>query len=1858
MSKTYNAIKCSVVLADGEVRLQDDAGGEYVGIKAPSTVSASYAVTMPPAVGSNGQFLTTDASGILSWSSSATGLLTDGGDTTGSAVVVGTNDSNSLILESGGTSVVEVDTGGNFNLLTQSPLRLQDTTGGQYVGIRAPGTVTTSYTVTMPPAVGTNGQFLTTDISGNLSWASTATGLISDGGNSTGSAVVIGTNDSNSLFLEAGSTSAVELDTSGDLNLLTENAIKFQDTTGGQYVGMKAPATVSASYTLTMPSAAGTNGQFLTTDASSNLSWSSSASGLVSDGGNTTAADVVIGTNDANSLILETGGINAVELDTSGDLNLLTENAIKFQDTTGGQYVGMKAPATVSASYTLTMPPAVGTNGQFLTTTAAGVLSWSSSASGLVSDGGNTTAADVVIGTNDANSLILETGGTNAVELDTSGDLNLLTENAIKFQDTTGGEYVGMKAPATVSASYTLTMPTAQGTTGQFLSNSDGAGTMTWASSTTGNLSDGGNTTGAIVVSGTNDTFDFELETDGTTRMIVEAGGNIQVENALKLGVITETTTTATNTKNISFLDTIVSGGSDPVFSLSGRWTCPYYLDIFDCAIDSGGNIWVVGSHNSNGGADVTVPDLGAVAGSETSTNSIVIPGVATGSYLVVKYSSAGVALIAGTLAINNQPNKAYGIAIEPGTDNVYICGTFSATNGVFIKDMDTVGGTTSTNSVDFPSITSPGCFIIKMNNAGVIQTACKIFSHNNADGEAQRMAFDSAGDLWVTGHVQSGSQTFLNDFSTTGGSATAVDYGTAALHGPFIIKYSSDSPVLCAQVISSISMGSTGVHSAFALSIDSNDNVYASWRDRSNTTSFFKDMDTSSGSASSVVSPNTSSNFATILVKYNVSGVVQGATYIDNAPQGCYMFDIAIDGSDNVYVAGVLYSSSTFTVRNIDATSSASSITVPGVSAQRGFVFKYNSSGVAQSSSAVSQASGTSSIRSIVVDSSDDVHIVGSKTSTTVAISLYDFDGVGGTGADITMPTSLFSTFFSKFTSAGVLESAGRFESSQEPWTVSSLPSMKMAISGSTIVYTSGHRTGGTPNFYDYNATGDSSTTTVDVGASSGSITNGLIAIINPGVGSTSDAFKLISSLAAGDAGLVKTFSNNDVNTKTINIRNAADDTTLSSVDFTDEVEFIWTGTAWRQKSVSQAAGSGGDIANGGNTTGAAVVVGTNDAYNLELEANGSTALTVESGGDVLVANTLKLSAITETTETTTNNKQISFLETIITGGGSDPTFTKAARFLCQSFLELHDAAVDSAGNVFMVGAYQCASTVPIPDLTVTAAGETFTNTVSLPISSGAVVNDFIVKYNSSGIAISCMSMGVNNQPNKSHAVAIDSNDNVYFGGTYSATGSYVIKDMDTVGGTTSTNSVTFSSISSPGSFILKMNNSGVIQTGCKVFTYNNADGALQEMQFDSNDNLWVIGHVGLVSTTLTLNNFSTSGGSASAVSIGTQSLHCPFIIKYTADVPVLCARVIQTVSLGGSGVHNAFSMAIDSADNIYCSWRDRSNSTSFFQDMTTGGGSASSVVSPNTSSNFSTILVKYNSSGVVQGATYIDNAVQEQSYYSIAIDDSDNVYVGGRYLQGSTYTVRNIDATSSASSVTLPGQSGQKGFMVKYNSSGVAQNSSAFTHSAGDSKVSAVNIDSGGAIHAMGTKNNSTTALSIYDFDTVGGTGIDLTYTTSTMCTVFMKFSSGGVVETGGYFTNNSEPTYSGGSLPAHRLVFDGSKMYAVGAATLLGNFYDYDSSGGTVTNVDLGAVWPTAAMFVEINPGAATSSDTYKLISNLATGDAGLVKTFSNNDANTKTLNIRNAADDATLNSVAFTETAQFVWNGTAWKKLFAT
>ena len=115
-----------------ELRLADTDDSAYVGFKAPGTVSASYTLTLPGATGSADQILTTNGSGVLSFTDNSGGTSYQAVKTSGFTAVAGegyfcntTSAAFTATLPAGtlGDEITLIDYAGTFdtNNLTVAP---------------------------------------------------------------------------------------------------------------------------------------------------------------------------------------------------------------------------------------------------------------------------------------------------------------------------------------------------------------------------------------------------------------------------------------------------------------------------------------------------------------------------------------------------------------------------------------------------------------------------------------------------------------------------------------------------------------------------------------------------------------------------------------------------------------------------------------------------------------------------------------------------------------------------------------------------------------------------------------------------------------------------------------------------------------------------------------------------------------------------------------------------------------------------------------------------------------------------------------------------------------------------------------------------------------------------------------------------------------------------------------------------------------------------------------------------------------------------------------------------------------------------------------------------------------------------------------------------------------------------------------------------------------------------------------------------------------------------------------------------------------------------------------------------------
>jgi len=387
--------------------------------------------------------------------------------------------SSASITDTGqGSFVGYLQVTANTGAGTSGYLELQSADAGsgtKTLRLQANSSASTSpQTYTFPTTYGTNGNVLTSDGSGGLSWGAA-------GGSPAGSNTQIQFNSSGSFGASANLTwdgTNVQLGATG--------ALRLADLDSSNYIGIKAPNTLAANVTYTLPSTDGSSNQVLSTNGSGTLSW---ASVSATPGGSNTYIQFNNSGAFGGSANLTWDGVN-VQLGATG--------ALRFADTDSSNYIGLKAPGTVAANVTFTLPDADGLNGQFLKTDGSGALSWSTPSG----------SGDVVGPSSSTDNFIAVFNGTSGKAIKQSSALywtsvlvgqGYLAADGSVYADgiidlkNTGGSGKGVKLfyggsgtasvllKAASSGTTTITFPSTSGSSGQVLST-DGSGNLSWTS--------------------------------------------------------------------------------------------------------------------------------------------------------------------------------------------------------------------------------------------------------------------------------------------------------------------------------------------------------------------------------------------------------------------------------------------------------------------------------------------------------------------------------------------------------------------------------------------------------------------------------------------------------------------------------------------------------------------------------------------------------------------------------------------------------------------------------------------------------------------------------------------------------------------------------------------------------------------------------------------------------------------------------------------------------------------------------------------------------------------------------------------------------------------------------------------------------------------------------------------------------------------------------------------------------------------------------------------------------------------------------------------------------------------------------
>lgn len=390
-------------------------------------------------------------------------------------------------------------------------------------------------------------------------------------------------------------------------------------------------------------------------------------------------------------------------------------------------------------------------------------------------------------------------------------------------------------------------------------------------------------------------------------------------------------------------------------------------------------------------------------------------------------------------------------------------------------------------------------------------------------------------------------------------------------------------------------------------------------------------------------------------------------------------------------------------------------------------------------------------------------------------------------------------------------------------------------------------------------------------------------------------------------------------------------------------------------------------------------------------------------------------------------------------------------------SFSQQEAVAVDSNGNIYVCGEYTASSTVSIYNLSLSPGSSS--SGYSLPSTSSRRFA-YLIKYNSSGVYQYSTVLAPNTNASNGKSIAIDSSNNVYWGGTYNAFPT--IYNMTANPNTSSTGYILQNAGTYTAGFVIKYNSSGTYVSTLIVNSNGNNSSVINGITTSGTD-LYCVGYsIGAsVIYNMTANPLSSSSGYSLPSNAGVNA----FIMKYNSS-----GTYQMSTSIASAGTSIGYSVNIDASGNIY--WCGSYDTGVTIYNMTANPNTTSSGYGlTNSYATLSAFLLKYNSSGTFQGGTML--LISQSTFRSVATDSAGNVYVSGEYR--SSPNLLNLSAPAgSGSGYSLPASAASGGsssaVLIKYNSSGSYVYSTTIRDSTYPSFAFSVTCDSSNNVYWCG--------------------------------------------------------------------------------------------------------------------------------------------------------------------------------------------
>ena len=487
-SNTGNNTISAVIMGAGRVNdVPNLTDGKFFIGSATNTVESAY--TMPTADGSANQILSTDGSGAVSFTTNSSTGLSDVSDTAADAageILIWDNTNNEFVANSitGGSNITVTNGDGTISVASDIS-NTTDLTDVDNSAADAAGEVliwNNSTTKFVPNTLTAGTGISITNGDGSITIANT----VSD----------TNTNISNGDLTATGSHvydingETQEIDVNGGVFKIDDLTHRYLRAEGGdlELQGLQYPASD------------GTSGQALTTNGAGVLSFSTFPS-TDTNLGNTdqTLSGARTIDLDGNTLTFDGVESGVASISNTGQAEFRRRLTIKGYGGGSGSlrinnsddsYGVNIQPPNLSDNYTLVLPTTNGDADQVLTTNGLGVLSWEDSASTDTNLGNTdqTLSADRTVEMS-SNDIIFESSSTEKARIASTGVFTGTRRVVVEGLPSGGGEiklgdgdnssFITLTAPSVLSSNVDLTLPDADGTSGQVL-QTDGSGNLSF----------------------------------------------------------------------------------------------------------------------------------------------------------------------------------------------------------------------------------------------------------------------------------------------------------------------------------------------------------------------------------------------------------------------------------------------------------------------------------------------------------------------------------------------------------------------------------------------------------------------------------------------------------------------------------------------------------------------------------------------------------------------------------------------------------------------------------------------------------------------------------------------------------------------------------------------------------------------------------------------------------------------------------------------------------------------------------------------------------------------------------------------------------------------------------------------------------------------------------------------------------------------------------------------------------------------------------------------------------------------------------------------------------------------------------